>query len=302
MRHLRRGWARLPARRGWARLPARRGWARLPARRGMVFAVTGILVAVLSLTLPGQRLGTGLARLAGAAPTLSRRAASALEIRVRARLFPGTPAVGALFQVLSGRIIRHFCTAAVVDSPAGNLLITAAHCVSGSRPGRLAFVPGYHDGRAPYGVWLVTRVFVDSQWLRTENPGHDVAFLTVRRAGSGAGPAIQQVTGGERLGTGWPSRAWVQVIGYPSAGRQPVTCRNRTRPLGRGQLEFTCAGYTDGTSGGPFLARVRAATGDGTVIGVIGGYEQGGDLAAVSYSPRFGRAVRALYRAAASSG
>ena len=40
------------------------------------------------------------------------------------------------------------------------------------------------------------------------------------------------------------------------------------------------------------------ATGTGTVIGVIGGYEQGGYLASVSHSPRFGHAIRSLYRAA----
>jgi hypothetical protein len=34
------------------------------------------------------------------------------------------------------------------------------------------------------------------------------------------------------------------------------------------------------------------------VIGVIGGYKQGGDVAAVSYSARFGAAIRALYQVA----
>ena len=60
-------------------------------------------------------------------------------------------------------------------------------------------------------------------------------------------------------------------------------------------MEFDCGGYTDGTSGGPFLANVHPATGRGAVIGVIGGYEQGGDTPIVSYSARFGPAVAALY-------
>jgi hypothetical protein len=34
------------------------------------------------------------------------------------------------------------------------------------------------------------------------------------------------------------------------------------------------------------------------VIGVIGGYEQGGDTPSVSYSARFGQAVRNLYNTA----
>jgi hypothetical protein len=62
------------------------------------------------------------------------------------------------------------------------------------------------------------------------------------------------------------------------------------------EMEFDCGGCTDGTSGGPFLGRVDPSTGDGTVIGVIGGHEQGGNIAPVSYSPGFGRAVQALYQ------
>jgi len=35
---------------------------------------------------------------------------------------------------------------------------------------------------------------------------------------------------------------------------------------------------------------------------VIGGYEEGGDIASVSYSPRFGSAVQSLYQAAVAAG
>ena len=45
--------------------------------------------------------------------------------------FTGTPPVGALFTTSAGQLGQHFCTASVVDSPAGDLVITAAHCVSG---------------------------------------------------------------------------------------------------------------------------------------------------------------------------
>jgi hypothetical protein len=68
------------------------------------------------------------------------------------------------------------------------------------------------------------------------------------------------------------------------------------------QLEFDCGGYANGTSGGPFLADVNPKTGQGAVIGVIGGYEQGGLTPQVSYSSVFGSNVAALYRAAATDG
>ena len=149
-------------------------------------------------------------------------------------------------------------------------------------------------------MWTVSKVIVDSRWRTSAGPDHDFAFLVVRQPGNTSN--IQQVTGGEKLGIGYPARDRVDVIGYPDRLDVPIICQRRTRPLRAHQMKFVCGGFTGGTSGGPFLANVSVATGDGTVIGVIGGYEQGGDLASVSYSPRFGRAMRALYRSASSQG
>jgi len=235
------------------------------------------------------------ARLAAAATTLSRQEPQTRPALVSGSPFAGTPAAGALFQVTPGGLGRHFCTATVVASPVKDLVITAAHCVYGKRPGDIAFVPGYRNSSHPYGTWIVRRIVVDAGWRAWRNPNRDVAFLVVGRPGR---PGVQDRTAGERLGTGWPARTWVHVIGYPDGKQWPVICGNRARPFGRHQLRFDCGGYPDGTSGGPFLARWNGATGTGTVIGVIGGYEQGGYLESVSYSPRFGHAVRSLYRAA----
>ena len=178
--------------------------------------------------------------------------------------FAGTPAVGALFTASAGQLGRHFCTASVVDSPAGDLLITAAHCVTGTA-GTIDFVPGYRQ------------------------PGSSVP--------------VEDVTGAERLATGTPaSRRLIQVIGYPNATDQPVTCQNWLRQPMAGQLEFDCGGYTNGTSGGPFLSEVDQATGQGLVIGVIGGYQQGGDTPQVSYSPVLGANAAALFKRAVADG
>jgi hypothetical protein len=139
-------------------------------------------------------------------------------------------------------------------------------------------------------------VYVDQAWAASADPNDDVAFLEVEQGSRGR--RIQNLTGAERLGTGWPAVQVVQVIGYPVGQSWPIACQGITRAFGRNQLEFDCGGFTNGTSGGPFLARVSSVSGLGVVIGVIGGYEQGGDTPSVSYSPRFGRAVAALYRAA----
>jgi V8-like Glu-specific endopeptidase len=216
------------------------------------------------------------------------------------RPFTGTPAVGALFTTSKGKLKQHFCSASVVHSRGGDLLITAAHCVTGTS-GTIAFVPGYDKGRHPYGVWTVTRVYADRAWRSSANPDDDVAFLRVGRSRSGV--PIEDVTGAEQLGSGTPpARQLVEVIGYPNSSDQPITCRNRLKKPMRNQVEFDCGGYTNGTSGGPFLTRVSQKTGQGTVIGVIGGYEQGGNTPDVSYSPVFGANVAALYRTAVAGG
>lgn len=214
--------------------------------------------------------------------------------------FAGTPAVGALFTTSQGKLGSHFCSASVVNSPAGDLVITAAHCVTGVS-GTIAFVPGYNGGASPYGVWTVTGVYVDQAWRSSADPHDDVAFLKVGQSWSSV--PVEDVTGAEQLGTSAPSaKELAEVIGYPSSSGQPITCRNWLKTPMEGQLEFDCGGYTNGTSGGPFLVQVSRKNGQGTVIGVIGGYEQGGHTPDVSYSAVFGANVAALYRSAVSGG
>ena len=211
-----------------------------------------------------------------------------------------TADVGALFRVTNGHLGTHFCSASVVDSPAGNLLITAAHCVTGysdALPVGLAFVPGY-NGTAPFGTWMVTRIFVDPAWASSSDPDDDVAFLTV--APHRNHTSIENVTGADRLKIGQPSTGIVRVIGYPDSQSGQLSCQNSITKFSSSQMKFGCNGYTDGTSGSPFLINVNAATGDGTVIGVIGGYEQGGYSADVSYAATFRQSVQALYATATS--
>ena len=132
--------------------------------------------------------------------------------------------------------------------------------------------------------------FGDDKWLRS------VAFLQVRQ--NNASTPIEDITGAEQLGIDLPEVELTRVVGYPNGASEPMICQNWTEAFSNAQLEFDCGGYPDGTSGGPFLVRVDKATGQGTVMGVIGGYEQGGDDPAVSYSPVFGQNVAALYQTA----
>jgi V8-like Glu-specific endopeptidase len=211
----------------------------------------------------------------------------------------GAAAVGALFTVSDGQLDSHFCTANVVDSTHGDLVVTAAHCLTGIE-GQIVFVPGYANGKTPYGIWPVTAIYTSQSWQSSQDPDDDIAFL--RLADSSGGVPIEHVTGAEQLGTDWPVPTVVQVTGYPDETDQPISCMNSAKSFSPTQLEFDCDGYTDGTSGSALLADVSAASGYGTIIGVIGGYEQGGDTADVSYAAAFGSAAEALFHSAEAGG
>lgn len=263
-------------------------FSRSPARAGLVGTlVLGVIITVTPANGASGDIVDGFVGAMRHHPSPSSRSGQS---------FAGTAAVGALFTTAQGKLGSHFCSASVVSSPAGDLVITAAHCVT-SMTGTLAFVPGYDNGTMPYGVWTVTDIYVDQAWRSSADPNDDVAFLKVGQSWSSV--PIEDETGAEQLGSGTPP-AWqlVEVIGYPNSSGQPITCQNSLRTPMADQLEFDCGGYTGGTSGGPFLTQVSQKTGQGTVIGVIGGYEQGGNTPQVSYSAEFNANVTALYRTA----
>jgi V8-like Glu-specific endopeptidase len=243
-------------------------------------------LATAALVVTAAALGATASVLAGAAsgaPTLT-----ATSGRPRT--------VGALFDLTrSGGLGSHFCTASVVDSPAGNLVLTAAHCLTSQSAGGVVFVPDYHDGRAPYGTWTVTRVIVDQDWNSSANPDDDFAFLVVSQAG--AELTIQQITGGEIVGIDTPPGRAVTAAGYPDGQGAMISCDNTVVAFSPTQFEFDCGGFTDGTSGSPLLA-VSTSGGPATVIGVIGGYQRGGDSASVSYAARFSTRMKDLYQTA----
>ncbi len=205
--------------------------------------------------------------------------------------------VGALFeQDASG---NHFCTASVVASPGKDLLITAAHCIHGGKGSgyhsNIVFIPDYRDGNTPFGVWTPQRLLVAPQWAGSSDPDYDVGFVTLQPHN---GQNIQQVLGGSHLGSDTGYRYLVRVTGYPDSANAPITCINWTSQQSATQLRFECSGYTGGTSGSPWVTRFDARSRTGTIVGVIGGYQQGGDTPSVSYSSYLGSGIQQLYQQA----
>jgi len=245
------------------------------------------------------RMGRTIVAVVGAivAVCVSMPARPSAETAVLSAPFGGTSPVGALFMLTPrGQLEHHFCTASVVDSPSGDLVLTAAHCMAGRPWSQIAFVPDYADGKAPYGVWTISRMLVNRQWESSGNPDDDFAFLVVRRRGSRK--SIEDLTGGETIATGAPAGQAVKVVGYPDGLDGLISCQGTVAAFGATQYAFDCAGFTAGTSGSPFLADVSPVQGLDSVIGVIGGYENGGFSPSMSYATRFNAQLRALYTVA----
>ncbi|MFI8896207.1 trypsin-like serine peptidase [Streptomyces paradoxus] len=194
--------------------------------------------------------------------------------------------VGVLLRTAGG---GHFCTASVVDAPHRDLIVTAAHCLGGD--GGLVFVPGYRDGRAPFGEWRVRRRFLARGWVEGRHEDSDVGFAAVAPRG---GEEVQDAVGGNRFVTGTVTGATaVTVTGYPSARETAVSCTAEPHALGRTQQRVACPGFSGGTSGSPWV------NGHGQVVGVLGGHDQGGTTPGVSYSVVLGAEAERLYGQAA---
>ncbi len=208
--------------------------------------------------------------------------------------------VGALFERNASG--NHFCTASVVASPDKDLLITAAHCINGGQgsggyASDIVFIPGYRDGQEPYGVWTVARLLVAAQWAKFSDPDYDVGFVVLQPHD---GQNIQHVLGANKLATDSGYRYLVHVTGYPDSADAHITCVNTTSRQSATQLRFDCPGYTGGTSGSPWVRQFSTRSRTGTIVGVIGGYQEGGDTPSVSYSVRLGATVHDLYEQAIS--
>jgi V8-like Glu-specific endopeptidase len=207
--------------------------------------------------------------------------------------------VGALFASDSSG--DHFCTASVVDSPAGNVLITAAHCINSGSGGpnrsNIVFIPDYANGDSPDGVWTPERYVLDPRWVNGADPDLDVAFIVLKPLN---GKNIQDVLGANTIEFNAGFKHLVRVTGYPSSADAPISCENWTSEQSQTQLKFACQDFTGGTSGSPFVTDFNPFTRTGTIVGVIGGYQQGGDTAAVSYSAYLDDDIQKLYQEAES--
>jgi hypothetical protein len=201
---------------------------------------------------------------------------------------PPDPEVGAVF--LGGADL-HTCSASVLASADGDLILTAAHCFAGGIDA--TFVAGFNNEAAPEDVWHLDAVYLDPRWVTNQDPLADFAIARVSREAGGSVQA--QAGGGLVLGVAPPAPGTaVTVTGYGTGvGGGPIGCRAPTAVGAGGYPSLPCAGLVNGFSGAPW-------TTGSTVTGLVGGLDGGGCDDDISYSPPFDDQVtRLLVRAEA---
>jgi hypothetical protein len=219
-------------------------------------------------------------------------------------------AVGKIFFTLGST--DYVCSGALVRSAHVDVVLTAAHCVSGG-PGQWAtnwtFVPGYRDGTEPFGQYTARRFFVSPKWAGPDGgtERYDVAFVQVTRSTLdgrsrvAAAPPGLPVTFAPRQTAAALPRTY--VFGYPAlapfSGLYPNYCAGRSRVVRAGQRvgsAVTACAMSAGDSGGPWFSGFSPRAGRGGVVAVTA-YKLSGEPRTL-YGTVLGRSARALYLAA----
>jgi Trypsin-like peptidase domain len=250
-----------------------------------------ILAAGVVSTVGLASLLAACGHQASSVPAISKPAQSVVDEanRVVAAPVDPDPRVGAIF--LGGSDL-HACTGSVLHSAAGNLVLTAAHCLGAG--GAVTFVPGFAGKAAPADVWTVDVQYLDPRWVANKDPHADYAIARVTRADGGSVEA--QVGSALSLGSAPAKGSRVNVVAYPvGVGGTPIGCQTTTAVSDSGYPVLPCTGLADGTSGAPWIS-------GSTVTGVIGGLHGGGCAENLSYSSPFDQHITDLLARAEAAG
>jgi Trypsin-like peptidase domain len=249
-----------------------------------------VLAAAMGSTLGLASLLAACGHQSPAAPPASKPKQAVVEAanQVIAAPVNPDPRVGAVF--LGGSDL-HTCTGSVLHSAAGDLVLTAAHCL-GASPA--TFVPGFAGNAAPADLWSMDVLYLDPRWVANKDPRADYAIARVSRADGGSVEA--QVGSALWLGSAPTKGSRVNVVAYPAGvGGMPIGCQVSTGITDGGYPELPCAGLAEGTSGAPWIS-------GSTVTGVIGGLHAGGCEENLSYSSPFDQHITDLLSRAEAAG
>ena len=185
------------------------------------------------------------------------------------------------------------CSAGTVNTPKGDMVVTAAHCVYAnfSYMQDWIYVPAYYNGPTGWGTWFASNMGVTSSWKFNANPYDDFAIVNVAPASNGR--TLVQTAGANGLVTDQSYIQNVVIWGYPGSyndGLTPEYCTVTT--FQSGPLVGAPCNLSQGASGGPWLTSYNAATGLGYEFGET---STENSTYSDNYSPYFGSDFISLY-------
>ncbi|MFE6743006.1 trypsin-like serine peptidase [Streptomyces tubercidicus] len=208
---------------------------------------------------------------------------------------------GRVFFTYQGR--NASCSGDAVTSGNKSTVLTAGHCVKlqGAWHTNWVFVPGYHDGEAPYGKWPAAKTLATPQWTASEDINYDVGAAVVAPLD---GKKLTDVVGGQGLSFNSGYSKPMYAFGFPAAapydGSKLIYCSGNTikDPLFSQDHGLPC-NMTGGSSGGPWFTTFDEKTGTGLQSSVNSfGYQFWPNT---MFGPYFGDDAKNLYNTAQSS-
>ena len=192
------------------------------------------------------------------------------------------------------------CSGTAVTSGNESVVMTAGHCVklNGAAHRNVAFVPGFDQGRRPFGTWVASRLFTTQQWNAREDINFDVAAVVVAPL---QGRTLTDVVGGQGVAFNQQRQQQVFAFGYPAAapfdGSRLIYCSGRAfnDPVATQGQGVRC-NMTGGSSGGGWFIDFDASTGTGT-LNSVNSFTY--DFApGFMFGPFFGEEAMQVYQAA----
>lgn len=248
------------------------------------------------------------------------------------------PMVGKVFFVIGNK--EYWCSASAVHSARRNLVATAGHCAYALSPDKpvsnWVFIPGYHDGVAPSGIFVGHTLYMHEDFAGQGDFDRDYAFVTVHRGFSWQPYVedgrlkyravdvgrLEDKVGSFRFAPGKPLGRPTYVFGYPAGanpdGSRPYTGQTVKSCSGTTEKKFVSAPtwqlehgvrlpgcpFTAGASGGPWVTGYNAAKRTGYLTGITSlnwNLSGGGRLDAIS-TPHFNHLTQRVYAQASKQG
>jgi V8-like Glu-specific endopeptidase len=213
--------------------------------------------------------------------------------------------------LIEGKAEDYQCSGSVIDSPQGDVVLTAGHCVIDPETGAVArqivFVPGYREGEAPFGVFAATNFVTTPEWSSTAggadpDEAGDLTLL-VLAPNTETGASVEATVGALSIAFEQPREQTYTQWGYP--GESPYNGEilySHTTPYAGVDSSYPAAvrpikiasDFTAGASGGPWTIGPASAP---TVLSLTDYYYEGDPRHL--YGAYFGSAARNAYEAAA---